>query len=380
MSNIDLDQLKHACGELGEVVIDPVAWPRAMDHLSKAVGATGALLLQSDNRTPDVPYSREIEELRHRYFGDHWHTRDLRAARGVPYLLEGHSVVTDQDILTAEEISKAPFYNELFDPLGFYWFAAIKFFAGQAMWGLSIQRTKHQGLFEADEKRVLAGLSDRLTEVASLTTAVGRIALSSATSALDKVHQPAIAVDRFGRVLDVNAGAAGIFDKHLNIRTYKLFAADAGAMRCLERLSDQLRTSSDLAPLCAEPIVVRRGKKNPVVIRVLPIHGAAQNPFMGARALLVFLDLHAKDIPDARLLAQAFGLTGAEARLASYIGAGESVELAAERLGVSLSTARTQLKAVFAKTNTHRQAELVALIGRLRSFQQQHDDTSFGGC
>jgi hypothetical protein len=62
-------------------------------------------------------------------------------------------------------------------------------------------------------------------------------------------------------------------------------------------------------------------------------------------------------------------------------GAGESVELAAERLDVSVSTARTQLKAVFAKTNTHRQAELVALIGRLRSFQQQqqHDDTSFGG-
>jgi DNA-binding CsgD family transcriptional regulator len=137
----------------------------------------------------------------------------------------------------------------------------------------------------------------------------------------------------------------------------------------------------DLAPLCTEPIVVRRGKKNPVVIRVLPIHGAAQNPFMGARALLVLLDLHVKDIPDPRLLAQAFGLSGAEAKLASYIGAGESVESAAERLDASISTARTQLKAVFAKTNTHRQAELVALIGRLRSFQQQqHDDTSFGGC
>jgi DNA-binding CsgD family transcriptional regulator len=380
MSNIDLDQLKRTCRELGEVVIDPNAWPRVMDHLSKAVGATGALLLQSDNRTPDVPYSQEIEELRHRYFGHHWHTRDLRAARGVPYLLDGHTVVTDQDILTPEEISKAPFYNELFDPLGFYWFAAIKFFAGQAMWGLSIQRTKHQGLFDAEEKRVLAGLSDRLTEVASLTTAVGRIVLSSATSTLDKVHQPAIAVDRFGRVLDVNAGAAGIFDKHLNIRTNKLCASDTSAMRCLERLHDQLQTSSDLAPLCTEPIVVRRGRKNPVIVRALPIHGAAQNPFMGARALLVLLDLQAKSTPDARLLAQAFGLTTAEAKLASYIGAGESIELAAERLGVSVSTARTQLKAIFSKTNTHRQAELVALIGRLGSFQQLHDDTSFGGC
>ena len=95
MSNIDLDQLRHTCGELGEVVIDPGAWPRVMHHLSKAVGATGALLLQSDNRTPDVPYSQEVEELRHRYFGNHWHTRDLRAARGVPYLLQGNSVVPE---------------------------------------------------------------------------------------------------------------------------------------------------------------------------------------------------------------------------------------------------------------------------------------------
>jgi DNA-binding CsgD family transcriptional regulator len=194
------------------------------------------------------------------------------------------------------------------------------------------------------------------------------------------VRQPAIAVDRFGRVLDVNSGAATVFDKHLNIRSNKLFASDPGVMHCLERLNDQLATGSDLAPLCTEPIVVRRGKKNPVVIRVLPIHGAAQNPFMGARAVLVLLDLHAKDVPDAGLLAQAFGLTAAEAKIASYVGAGESVELTAERLGVSVSTVRTQLKAVFAKTNTHRQAELVALIGRLRSFQQQHDDTSFGGC
>jgi DNA-binding CsgD family transcriptional regulator len=380
MSKIDLDQLKRTCGELGEVVIDPGAWPRVMDHLSKAVGATGAVLLQSDNRTPDVPYSPDIEELRHRYFGERWHMRDLRAVRGVPYLLQGHSVVTDQDILTPEEISKAPFYNELCDPLGFYWFAAVKFFAGQAMWGLSIQRTKQQGLFEEDERDVLAGLSDRLTEVASLTTAVGRIALSSATSALDKVHQPAIAVDQFGRVLDINGGAAAIFDKHLNIRSNKLFTSDASAMRCLERLNDQLRTSSDLAPLCTQPIIVRRGKRNPVVIRVLPIHGAAQNPFLGARALLVLLDLHAKDIPDAGLLARTFGLSGAEAKLASYIGAGESIELAAGRLGVSVATARTQLKAVFAKTNTHRQAEFVALVGRLRWFQQQQHDTSFGGC
>jgi DNA-binding CsgD family transcriptional regulator len=61
-------------------------------------------------------------------------------------------------------------------------------------------------------------------------------------------------------------------------------------------------------------------------------------------------------------------LTAAEARLAALIGAGETVERAAERLGISAHTARTQLKAVFGKADTQRQAELAVLLAKLRGF------------
>ena len=47
------------------------------------------------------------------------------------------------------------------------------------------------------------------------------------------------------------------------------------------------------------------------------------------------------------------------------IAAGETVEDCAAKLNVAYETARNQLKAIFAKTNTHRQAELVALLTRL---------------
>ena len=50
----------------------------------------------------------------------------------------------------------------------------------------------------------------------------------------------------------------------------------------------------------------------------------------------------------------------AEAKLAAKLALGSGIENAAASLGVSRETARTQLKAVFAKTNTRRQAELVA--------------------
>jgi DNA-binding CsgD family transcriptional regulator len=57
----------------------------------------------------------------------------------------------------------------------------------------------------------------------------------------------------------------------------------------------------------------------------------------------------------------------AEAKLAAKLALGSGIESAAASLGVSRETARTQLKAVFAKTNTRRQAELAALVARFRS-------------
>lgn len=111
--------------------------------------------------------------------------------------------------------------------------------------------------------------------------------------------------------------------------------------------------------------MVRREGSRPVLITVLPIDGAASGPFFGARVLLTFSDLAAQPAPPASLLTQVFGLTQAEARLAALIATGVSPEGAAERLGIAAETARNHLKAVFAKTDTHRQSELVALLSRL---------------
>jgi DNA-binding CsgD family transcriptional regulator len=72
-----------------------------------------------------------------------------------------------------------------------------------------------------------------------------------------------------------------------------------------------------------------------------------------------------KEPAPAALLGQAFALTPAEARLAVIIAQGAKAEYAAEVLGISLATARNQLKSVFSKTGTHRQSELVALLSRI---------------
>ena len=62
------------------------------------------------------------------------------------------------------------------------------------------------------------------------------------------------------------------------------------------------------------------------------------------------------------LLRCHFGLTPAEARLALQLVAGETLRAAAAKLSITYETARTELKNIFNKTGTRRQAELVIVI------------------
>jgi DNA-binding CsgD family transcriptional regulator len=69
---------------------------------------------------------------------------------------------------------------------------------------------------------------------------------------------------------------------------------------------------------------------------------------------------------DLASLSALFGLTPAEINLSRSLLLGHSVTDAAEQLGISEGTARTRLKAIFQKTGTSRQGELMLLLSRLR--------------
>jgi len=71
-----------------------------------------------------------------------------------------------------------------------------------------------------------------------------------------------------------------------------------------------------------------------------------------------------------------FHLTPAEGQIALKIASGKTLAEIAEARGTSISTARSQLKRIFAKTGTHRQAELVVLLAgssnaRVRDFRRR---------
>lgn len=66
------------------------------------------------------------------------------------------------------------------------------------------------------------------------------------------------------------------------------------------------------------------------------------------------------------LLMTNFGLTRREAEMSSALATGASVAEIAEKLSITRNTARTHLKSIMAKTDTHRQSELVRLLVQVR--------------
>ena len=100
-------------------------------------------------------------------------------------------------------------------------------------------------------------------------------------------------------------------------------------------------TCSDAASSTAEPIHPLSPHATHLVL-LTPLDGAVMIPAVAIKT--------------------AFDLTLAEARLVTALVAGETLEGFAERTGHSRNTVRNQLAAIFAKTGTRRQAELVARV------------------
>jgi DNA-binding CsgD family transcriptional regulator len=209
----------------------------------------------------------------------------------------------------------------------------------------------------AEEERILANFTRRLIEIASVAGARG--SGTSPTAALNAMRLPAIALDQHGFVADVNTTADAVFDHNIKIKDRRLFVRDPNARTLLKEAIDQLKELPRLDSLTLEPVIVPRMDKLPVIVRIWPFEGP---PGQDMRALLTLNALGPRPGPSAAILAKTFRLTPSEAKVACIIARGAPPDIAARELKISRETARNQLKSVFAKTDTHRQSELVALL------------------
>jgi DNA-binding CsgD family transcriptional regulator len=131
--------------------------------------------------------------------------------------------------------------------------------------------------------------------------------------------------------------------------------SDPAALRALRRA-----LAAAGAGTAVELALARPSGAAPYLLRCAPMPGGS-----GWALLRVADPARRRRAPSAAALRAGFGLTAAEAALAEALCAGAGLAGFAAGRGVSVHTARTQLRALLAKTRTDRQADLVGLLTAL---------------
>jgi DNA-binding CsgD family transcriptional regulator len=104
----------------------------------------------------------------------------------------------------------------------------------------------------------------------------------------------------------------------------------------------------------------------PMFAHVLPMGaGDLRTRLVPASIAAIFIGASPDEQDGAETMAAAFGLTPAETRVLASLLGGRTVAETAAALGVAITTARTHLDNIFAKTGVSRQAELVRLASQI---------------
>jgi DNA-binding CsgD family transcriptional regulator len=376
---VNQEKIERALDACYDAVVAPETWATALHSLARSLDAVGCMFRRLDTGgILELPMSPGLSDYMAEFMRDGWWQTDFRAARAWHLVAAGKSVLVDHDIVGEHERRRMPFLNEFSRTHDLPWWACVGFAVDGHTWFLPLLRDTRRGPFDHNDAARLSRLIPHFRRMVSMAEKFAGSGVQSSFVTLEHVGTPAMLLDRQGIVKLLNPSAEALLGHDLKLVQRRLTATHQASDRNLQGLIAALREPGVSRTASAVGSVrIERSGKRPLLVEAMPIAGLVADVFNSLRAILLFADLEARPVLPDEALRAAFGLTAAEAKLASRLARAESLEDAAAALAIGKETARSQLKAVFAKTDTSRQSELVALLGRLPARPQR--DTGAGG-
>ena len=227
----------------------------------------------------------------------------------------------------------------------------------------SFDRWRREGKHRDEDLAALNALYPHLARSALVASRLGLERAASATATLQRIGLPAAVLRSSGRAVSTNAE----FD-----RLDRLFLPSAfGGVALADPGADRLfRKALEPGPMTVRSIPVAATEGDlPRVIHVLPLRRSAHDIFSGGDTLIAVTTLKSSSSPSPAVLRSLFDLTRAEVSFASALMEGLTVREASRKCGVTERSGRTYLARIFAKTGTHRQPELLALLASAHPFE-----------
>lgn len=363
---MELGDLCRIESAFAEAAVDPSQWIRALEVVTQETRSFGAILLPiTGGIIPNVPATRRLGEVTEHYFRDSWHLRDHRQA-GIGLMLK-NGVVDDIDIIDTDSIKKHPYYQEFLAPHDLRWFAGVKIACGNDIWCLSIQRRIQQGPFPSEDKALLGAISRSLSTSAALVRALGASTVEGALNAFELSNTAIALINRCGEVYRLNCAAEALLTGDVKVAGRRIVSRDPATTIALAHAIHTLMWGQRRAGM-APPVALPRTKGSPLLAYPAKLSALASNAMADCQAIVVFVDPNERRTAPEELLHSAFSLTPAEARLASRLATGASLENVSDEMRISKLTGRTHLKRIFAKLGIKRQSELAALLGAMGRF------------
>jgi len=355
----------------------PELWAVALDHLSKSINVSQAGLIEhrpAENvHTIFAFVGDPIKEGGHLYEQHYWQY-DEWTKRLHQHLSPGN-LIYGEKIWPEAALRRSAFFNDFLVKYDVCQIAGVASATGRHKFEvLSVYRGLTEPAFDEDQYRILSRLAPHLeTALATRRLLVSlKSRVSDLESALNQIGVASILLDRRGKPLIVNAAAQEICDKRDG-----LLLSSSGLAANSVRESAELRALIDrtiLSVISKEftqggAAVISKKTGRQLHLLVAPIPPRLLDSPGNAVAMLLISDPEKERTLPSHILRQLFSLTPAESRLAQLLLSGQTLPDAADQLGVSRETVRSQLKSIMQKTGTKRQGELVGLLATLNTLR-----------
>lgn len=354
-----------------EAALDPPAWQAFVEELSDAYqGASVGFALQLPGFPRPEGALYAVGGFRPEYralFAQH-------VQNGLPWEEARRKNFVGRFGLASEvfpdaEVAGTDFYREWMKPQGLAPVGpmghTLALEDGVPVASLAVFRTGRSGPW----KRADCALGELLVpHLAQAYRVHQRVRANAALAeAIDRLPTGVILLDSRGQRVVANRAAQFVLelDDGLSVDAGGPHAAQPAEDALLQQMVSQaIRTSSTgRLPEGSVMAVSRPSGRRAFPLMVAPLLSTTpESTLADAVVVLYVTDLDAQSLPRTEVLRSLYALTGAEIELVELLCDGCSLEEAAEQRGVTMNTARSQLKQIFAKTRTSRQSELVRLV------------------
>lgn len=356
-------------GKIYDAALMPELWPVFLERMSDALGSRGTVLYlvdfasrSSTCRSDEISFIQSVRidpEAVASY--DHYYSKINVWLEHSGDLPEGELITTDR-LYSACELVKTEWYNDWLKPQGYF----------HAMLGHLLKRDRQavrlsvfrprQRPFSNDEMTLFGRLVPHLRRSCMIHTQFSEVksVQSVATDLLHRLPLGLILFDQSGQAVFANQMAESLMRDGFYINASgRCMTGNVHDTRALRQLICDALEFGESHAMSLHGNSFNR----PLSVIAVSLHKHSL-PFIasGPSVALFVCDPARPLVLDDKLLAQCYGLSPAEAKLAVALLQGQTPAEYAEIRGISSNTVKTQLKQVLAKTGTHRQSELIQLL------------------